>query len=178
MKRHRFGKHAFLAIVTVAGLISVPIARAEPLSSSPAPLVPIQVLSARKVFLSNAGLVGNSMVAFNRFAKTKAGVPYADFVAAMKSWGQYDCVATPADSDVVFEFRVESYFYILSGLPSYSTFLSVVILDTKTHFVLWTVESPPVDITIKFDQNVDTAVTNLLDSMKALVATGSDAGKQ
>lgn len=176
MKTHRFGQHALLAIVTVAGLISVPIARAEPLSSSPAPLVPIQVLSARKVFLSNAGLDGNSMVAFNRFSNTKAGMPYADFAAAMKSRGQYDCVATPADSDVVFEFRVESYIYSLNGLASYSTFLSVIILDTKTHFVLWTVKSP-VDITIKFDQNVDTAVTKLLDSIKTLAATGGDAGK-
>ena len=116
------------------------------------------------------------MVAFHRFANTKAGMPFADFVAAMKSRGQYDCVATPADSDVVFEFRVESYFYSLDGIASYSTYLSVIILDTKTHFVLWTVKSP-VDIAIKFDQNVNTAVTNLLDSIKTLVATGSDAGK-
>jgi hypothetical protein len=177
MKTHRFGKHALAAIVTVAGLISVPIARAEPMSSSSASLVPIQVLSAKKVFLSNAGLDGNSVVAFNRSAKTKAGIPYAAFVAAMKSRGQYDCVATPADSDVVFEFRVESYVHSLDGsLASYSTFLSVTILDTKTHFVLWTVKSP-VDITIKLDQNLGTAVTELLDSIKALGATGSDAAK-
>jgi hypothetical protein len=176
MNAYEFGKRALFTIVFVAGLTSVPNARAEPVSSSPASLVPMQVLSARKVFLSNAGLDGNSIVAFNRFAKTKAGMPYADFAAAMKSRGQYDCVATPADSDVVFEFRVESYFYSLNGLASYSTFLSVVILDTKTHFVLWTVRSP-LDITIKFDQNAGAAVTNLLDSIKALGITGSDAAK-
>jgi hypothetical protein len=176
MTAYKFGRHALFTIIFVAALASVPDARAEPLSSPSDTLVPIQVLSARKVFLSNAGLDGNSIVAFNRFAKTKAGTPYADFVAAMKSRGQYDCVATPAESDVVFEFRVESYFYSLNGLASYSTYLSVVILDTKTHFVLWTVKAP-VDITIKFDQNVDTAVANLLDSIKALAATGSDTGK-
>jgi hypothetical protein len=177
MKTHRFGKHALFVFVIVAGLTSVPIARAEPVSSSSAPLVPMQVLSARKIFLSNAGLDSSSIVAFNTLAKTKTDMPYAGFVAAMKSWARYDFVATPADSDVVFEFRVESSFSSLNGpFASYSTFLSVAILDTKTHVVLWTVKSP-LDVNKKFDQNVATAVTNLLDSIKALMTTGSDSAK-
>jgi hypothetical protein len=105
MTEYKFGKHAVFTIIFVAGLTSVPDARAEPLSSSSDTLVPIQVLSARKVFLSNAGLDGNSIVAFNIFAKTKAGMPYADFVAAIKSRGQYDRVATPADSDAAARLR-------------------------------------------------------------------------
>jgi hypothetical protein len=178
MKTHRFGKHALFAIVMGAGLTSVLIARAAPASFSPAPLVPLQVLSARKVFLSNAGLDSNSIVAFNNtWAKTKADIPYATFVAAMKSSGQYDCVVTPTDSDVVFEFRVESAFSSLLGsFPSYSTFLSVAILDPKTHFVLWTVKMP-FEVDKKFDQNVGVAVTNLLDSIKSLGTTGNDAAK-
>jgi hypothetical protein len=178
MKTHRFGRRALFAIVIVAGLTSVLIARAAPASFSPAPLVPLQVLSARKVFLSNAGLDSNSIVAFNNtWAKTKADIPYAGFVAAMKSSGQYDCVVTPTDSDVVFEFRVESAFSSLLGsFPSYSTFLSVSIFDPKTHFVLWTVKTP-FEVNKKFDQNVGVAVTNLLDSIKSLGTTGNDAAK-
>jgi hypothetical protein len=62
MKIHRFGKRALFAIVIVTSLTSVPIARAAPASLSAAPLVPLQVLSAKKVFLSNAGLDSNSIV--------------------------------------------------------------------------------------------------------------------
>ena len=153
------------------------MARGESVSSSLATLVPMQVLSAKKIFLSNAGLDGSSIVAFSTFPKTKTGMPYAGFVAAMTSWGHYDCVAAPADSDIVFEFRVESDFSSLNApFASYSTFLSVVILDTKTQFVLWSVKSP-LDVNKKFDQNVGTAVTELMDSIKALVTSGADAAK-
>jgi hypothetical protein len=177
MKTHGFGRHSVLAIVAIAGLMLAPIARTEPVSPSPASLVPTQLLSARKAFLSNAGLDGSSIVALNTFAKAKNDIPYADFVSAMKSWGQYDCVAAPADSDVVFEFRVESALSSLIGsFASYSTYLSVVILDTKTHFVLWTVKVP-LDVNKKFDQNVGTSVANLLDSIKSLTAGGGVAAK-
>lgn len=177
MKIHGFGKLSAFAIVIVASLTFAPILSAEPVSPSAAPLVPAQVLSAKKVFLSNAGLDGSSIVAFSIFAKAKTDTPYAGFFVAMKSSGQYDCVAAPADSDVVFEFRVESALNSLIGsFASYSTYLSVVILDTKTHFVLWTVRVP-LDVNKKFDQNVVASVANLLDSIKSLTAGGGVAGK-
>jgi hypothetical protein len=78
---------------------------------------------------------------------------------------------------VVFEFRVESAFSSLNGpFPSYSTFLSLAILDPKTHIVLWTVKTP-LDVDKKFDQNVGVAVNSLLGSIKSLGTTGNDAAK-
>lgn len=175
MKTRGLVKHTLVLCLLAAVLAAAPSSPAEQTSSLAAPLVPMQVRSARKIFLSNAGVDSGSIVAFNLLGKEKTDIPYAAFVAAMKSWAQYDVVTTPSDSDVVFEFRVESILSSLNGpFASFSTFISVTILDTRTHFVLWTVKSP-LAVNKKFDQNAAAAVATLLASIKVLVAAGTVA---
>jgi hypothetical protein len=85
----------------------------------------------------------------------------------MKSWGQYDLSATPAESDLIFEFRVTAAPFLSGATLTYLTFLNLAVVDAKTHFVLWTLRSP-LDVTNKIDENVNASVTTLINSLKSL----------
>ncbi len=61
--------------------------------------------------------------------------PYNQFFVAMKAWGRYDVVETPTDADLVLELRFTAS---LSSCDTYQPLLALAILDTKTHFRLWT----------------------------------------
>jgi len=111
---------AFWITAVMAFLIVVPFATAKkPPETTPVP-IPVQVLTAKKVFIS----YGES--------DADPGAPdltYNEFYAMMKSWGKYELVSAPADSDLVFEVRY------LSGISDSQLRLSIV--DPKTHIVLW-----------------------------------------
>src|ERR1700683_1783408 len=94
--------------------------------------VPAQIISAHKVFISNAGADVPARAIFNR-----AGDPeeaYNGFYSSMQSWGKYELVSTPADADLVFELRFTA--------PAYGPEFDLTILDAKTHFLLWTMTQP------------------------------------
>lgn len=110
----------FWIMAVMALLMVVPFATAKkPLETTSAP-IPVQVLTAKKVFIS----YGES--------DADPGAPdltYNEFYAMMKNWGKYELVSSPADSDLVFEIR------FLSGISDSQLRLSIV--DPKTHIVLW-----------------------------------------
>jgi hypothetical protein len=144
-----------------------PLAYAEP-SNEPPPPVPAQVLSAKTVFLSNRSLDAGSMIAF---AGNPPTVPFERFYAALHSWGHFTMVDTPAEADLVLEFRVDAALLSAGqGLATYSMFLTLTVLDPKTHFVLWTIEAP---LQSRLEQSVNSAVTQLLHSFDALLASGT-----
>src|SRR5262249_58085013 len=66
--------------------------------------IPAQILSAKKVFIANAG--GDE----SRFdAPGYTGGPdrfYNEFYAGAKSWGRYELVSTPAEADLIFEIQL------------------------------------------------------------------------
>ncbi len=111
---------SFWIMVVMALLTAVPIATAKkPIDVTPAP-IPVQVQTAKKVFIS----YGES--------DADPGAPdltYNEFYAMIKSWGKFELVSSPADSDLVFEIR------FLSGISDSQLRLSIV--DPKTHIVLW-----------------------------------------
>jgi hypothetical protein len=123
-------------VALVLASAAVPAVRAQDQKAAlPAP-VPAQIISGRKVFLSNApGEIDSGY----------SGGPYRaydQFYAAMKSWGRYELVAAPADADLVFEIRFSSEIGAVSvsngvGGSGKSRQLRVVILDPKTHVPLW-----------------------------------------
>jgi hypothetical protein len=88
---------ASLAIsLTCAGLSGAQ--KSTPVPSAP---VPAQILSAKKVFIANGG--GDE----SRFESPQyTGGPDRlcnEFYAAMKSWGRYELVSSPAQADLIFE---------------------------------------------------------------------------
>jgi hypothetical protein len=87
-----------LTVVAAVALAAVPLAGANP-ASDPVPQVvaapvPIQILTGKKLFVSNGISTATPDV---------PNLPYNEFYADMKAWGRYELVATPADADLVFE---------------------------------------------------------------------------
>jgi hypothetical protein len=90
MKGHR--RCLILALVVVF---------ASTLTAQQPPEVPVapvraQVLEGKKAFISNGESTGHT------------GIPdraYNEFYAAMKAWGRYHLVPTPAEADLVLEVR-------------------------------------------------------------------------
>jgi hypothetical protein len=154
-----------VCVMILVALVADPVIGAETVSALPAAPVPTQVLSAKKVFLSNLGADAGAAVAFHNRANPDAA--YNGFFAAMKSSGQYDLSATPAESDLIFEFRVAAAPFLSGPTLTYLAFLNLTVVDAKTHFVLWTLRSP-LDVTNKIDENVNVSVATLINSLKSL----------
>jgi hypothetical protein len=148
----------------------VGIANAAPPSSGRAPL-PAPLLSARKAYLANGGLDAGSLVASNG---RMTDLPYDRIYTALQTWGRYDLVTNPADSEVVLEFRVESAPERGGALFLYRTFLSATVYDTRSRFVLWTIKAPMRTFRA---QDVDLAIADVVSSLKTLVTAGGAPAK-
>lgn len=80
-------------------------------------------------------------------------------------------MAAPAAADLVFEFHVDAALFSAGqGVATYSMFLTLTVLDPKTHVALATLEAP---LQSRLESSVNTAVTQLLNSFEALLAAGS-----
>jgi hypothetical protein len=165
--------------VFASGLIFAPaLSSQQPKAIAAAP-VPVQIVAARKVFISYAGADIVSQAAFKR-----AGEPdqaYTHFYSAMQSWGRYEIVSAPADADLVFEIRFTAP---ISGCETcYQPQMGLTILDAKTHFILWTLTAPVQGAFRKATwlKNFDQGLNALMDDLKKLsapsVATGEPANK-
>jgi hypothetical protein len=159
----------FSAALAIA-LTSVPLLTGQPSPESGQAPIPEQILTARKVFISNAGLDANSIAVFRRAGD--ANLPYNRFYAAMKNWGRFEIVGAPSDADLVFETRYIAAVSEWGKATVYDPRLELTILDSKTHFILWTL-AEPVDGALRkatFDKNFDKGVANLMAVLKSLIA--------
>jgi hypothetical protein len=151
-------------IALMAALVAVPALRGQQPKATSGP-VPAQIVSARKVFISNAG----ADIAAESFFR-RAGEPdqaYDHFYSAMQSWGRYELVSSPADADLVFEIRFTAPMYYNGNLAIYEPQFGLSILDGKTHFLLWNLAEPVEGAFRKttwlknFDQGLDLLMGNL-----------------
>jgi hypothetical protein len=116
---------------------------------------------AKKVFISNNP--GDNAV-----PEGTPEVTYDEFYAAMKSWGRYELVSTPADADLVFEIS-----FNFGPTP----YLRLLILDQKTHVLLWPIaqQVKPWALAATRRKNFDQAMANLVDDFKKLAGQPSSA---
>ena len=145
-------------------------------SIAPAP-VPPAIQSARKVFLSNAG---SDSGLFPHPFSGGADRPYNQFYAAMQSWGRYQIVDDPAAADLVLELHLTApngptnankQLGASDPLPMFR----LVVLDGKTHFILWAVSESidPAVVQKTHDRNFDDALTSLVSDFKAVASRSS-----
>jgi hypothetical protein len=136
---------------------------ASPLAVAP---VPPQLLSAKTVFISNAGadsglfphpFTGDQDRAYNQF--------YAD----VESWGRYELVSSPAEADLIFELQLTapngpSNADKSKGASDPLPMLRLVIYDRPTHYVLWalTESIEPAALQKTHDHNFEEAVSRLV----------------
>ncbi len=119
--------------LAVLGLIQAASAQ-QSKETAPAP-VPAQIAAAQKIFISNAGGASLEAVIDETVFNGGPDRPYNEFYAAMKSWGRYEVVSSPAEADLVFEI---SWALTDTGLrlPVLGQ-LRLVIIDPKTRITLW-----------------------------------------
>lgn len=148
-----------LILLTASGLF----AQSTPLPQ-PAP-IPAPILSARKIFIANAGMDAVSLQ-FLGYIHIPPTEPYDALYAGMQSWGKYQIVADPAAADLVFEIHSREH---SPGIAAFQT--SVSILDARTHFLLWTV-TQPIQLAVRKEtwrKNILAANENLIAQLKSLV---------
>ena len=125
----RVNRQVIPAMASIVTLLSASLLSAQDGSSAPAAPVPAQIANAKKAFISNAG-EQRDLEGDLRFT----GGPdraYNQFYAAIRDWGNYALVATPADADLVLQVHLAD----LTG--SYDE-LRLTLLDPKSHVTLWT----------------------------------------
>jgi hypothetical protein len=136
-------------------------------STTKAP-VPSQIISAKKVFISNGGSDAISLAAFKKDGDRDK--PYNLFYATMKTWGKYELVSTPGEAHLVMEVRFGAPLIDADKLPTYAPQLSVLIFDAQTHFLLWTITEPTEGAYRKatFERNLDETFANVMKELKQL----------
>jgi len=163
---------AFLAGILGGAWVSVPQCAAQANTAVAAP-VPTQILSAKKVFVSNMGVDAYALPAFKK--EQEVDKPYNRFYAAMKTWGRYALVDNPDHADLVFEIRFVAPLAYWGNLATYAPQFGLAIVDAKTHFTLWTMVEPVEGAFRKatWHKNFSQGMTNLMDDLKKVTATSS-----
>jgi hypothetical protein len=164
----RINRQVIPAMVSIVTLLSVSLLSAQDRSAAPAAPVPAPILNAKKAFISNAG-EQRDLDGDLRFT----GGPdraYNQFYAAMKDWGRYDLVSTPADADLVLQIHV-------ADLPgSYDEF-RLTLLDPKSNVTLWTFSEHAAKAGSRkaCDASFDRATSLISDDLKKLAAAPATA---
>ena len=166
----RIDRLSILWIIVLLTLASLSSWGAGAQSKADAAPVPPLIVSARSVFVSNAGSGCNP---FGRVGFS--GGPnwaYNQFFAAMKGWGKYQLAAAPADADLVFEISFTCPVAFYGTTPGDDPQLKLVILDVKTRIMLWEITEHIEGAWRKsnLDKNFDEAMRRLVGDLKELAA--------
>jgi len=163
-----------LSIFVAIALFLVPLARGQkPAEVLPAPL-PAQIYTSKRVFISNAGGDNNYLY---------SGGPdrlYNQFYVALQSWGRYQLVANPAESDLVLAVSFSNPFTgdnsqrgNGSTQPAVGRSVSdpqfrLTIIDPGTRVTLWTF-TEHVQVALlqsNRDKNFDQALAAIVNDLK------------
>jgi len=134
----------------------------------PAP-IPAQIITAKKVFISNA-----PGYAFGDYYPVDH--TYNQFYALVKDWRRYELVSSPAEADLVIEISLTAIITAVrgsaaSGCSSKGEMqFRVTILDPKTRISLWWFSEPVQGAFRRATllKNVDMAMTNVVGDLKKL----------
>ena len=168
---------SFFRLVAVLVLLAgAPLAWSQNAPAIPVAPVPTQIVIAKRVFISNVGVDATSPIHFKR---TRGNEPYEQFYVAMKHSGRYELVGAPADADLVLQLRFSAP---LNSCQTYQPQLTLDILDTKTHFLLWTFTEtvkdvgrhPLFEVNANWDKNLKEGIDNLVDDLLRLSGQPAD----
>jgi hypothetical protein len=155
-----------------ASLLSATSACAQQLSSTAAAPVPRALLTAKKVFISNAGADSGL------FPHPFSGSPdrgYNQFYQAVRGWGRYELVQEPEGADLVIEIQLSapngpSTADKQKGASDPLPMFRLLIFDRKTHYTLWALTESILAANLQktHDRNFDDALANLALDLKKL----------
>ena len=137
----------------------------NPAQVSQAP-VPAQIFSAKKVFISNVG--GDVDISPDHYS----GGPdraYNQFYAAIKNWGRYEPVLTPADAELIFELHFDAHIRVNESGQTWSRpQFRLLITDVKTRAVLWSFTEYLPTRGATHDQSFDRGLVALVNDVAKL----------
>jgi hypothetical protein len=156
-----------LSIFVATALFLVPFARGQKSEVLPAPL-PSQIHTSKSVFISNAG--GDT----NYFYSGGPDRLYNQFYVALQSWGRYQLVANPAESDLVLAVSFSNPFTgDNTTQPAVGRSVSdpqfrLTIIDPGTRVTLWTFTEHVQFALLQGnrDKNFDQALAALVNDLK------------
>lgn len=164
----------WLASVFVLASVSAVAQQAPQVGVAP---VPPAILSGKKVFLSNAGADGGL---FPHPFSGGADRGYNQFYAMLQGWGRYELVADPQEAELVFELQLTAPSGPANankqkGASDPWPMFRLVVLDRKTHYILWTFMEPiePANLQKTHDRNFDDALAALTTDLKKLTSQTS-----
>lgn len=163
-------------VLLVISLVVDPTLAQQPKDVSPAP-VPAQIVSAKKVFISNGGGEEADPRSFG-FPDVNPDRPYNQFYAALRNSGKYEVVPAPVDADLVLDIRFTHLLILTADInrPRYDPVLRLRILDPKSGTLLWAfserVATPGgPHANEKRESAFDQALTALFDDFGKLAST-------
>lgn len=136
--------------------------------------------AAKKVFISNGGGVDLQDALDFTIVKGGPDRAYDQFFSAMKKWGRYDLVSSPADADLILEISFDLSDSGLRSLASESPFstitpvmgqLRLVVIDPKTRVTLWTIAEYAQGAVLEGnrEKNFNMAMDTIVNRLKSLV---------
>lgn len=146
-------------------------------SKTPENAVPIGILNAKSVFLSNGG---SDAGLFPEPFSGDANRPYFGFLAHLQQLQKYDLLPDPSQADLVMEIQLLAPTGPQNrskqlGAADFLPFFKLTIYDRKTHYVLWTI-TEPIELAMRqktHDNNFDVALSHVVDDLQALSAPGA-----
>lgn len=102
--------------------------------------------------------------------QTKSRSPYNSTYAALQAWGHWQLVSAPENSDLVLVVRFTAPADSVTKV--YAPQIELTILDSKTHFPLWTLTQPVAGAfrEATWKKNYAGGITEIVAQLKALVA--------
>jgi hypothetical protein len=155
-------------------LPTVLLAQTKPATAAP---IPAQIPAAKKIFIANAG--SDQMAEDDPIFSGGPDRAYNQFYAAMKNWGRFDIVGSPAKADLLLEIRQEVQTVSLGGKAGASNIplFRLTVRDPKTNALLWAFH-----VHAKFgvgqansDRNFDQTIERLVSDLQAVVSPASNA---
>jgi hypothetical protein len=158
---------SIIGMCLATALVAVPL-WGQQAQEIPAAPVPAQILSAKKVFISNAGEETNYWRHRINWYSGGPNRAYNQLYAAIKSWGHYELVSAPGDADLAFEIRFEDRAPQSTEMSQFR----LLVLDPKTRITLWAFTSyvEPANRAKNRDKNYDLALAALVDDVKSIVS--------
>jgi hypothetical protein len=156
---NRISRLAAICVTSAIVLLTAHIAKAQKTSDVPPAPVPIQILTAKKIFITN----GDSDPVLD-----VPNLAYSELYASLKSLGIYQFVQTPADADVVLEVRFEIV------IPTQGYYLlRLAIIDPKTSIVLWRITEhvQPWAREATGRKNIDEAMAAVVSELNKLIVS-------
>lgn len=162
------------SILVLAAASLTPLTQAQTAKPQPAPIPPA-ILTAKTIFLSNGG-TDAGLFPHPFSGSTARG--YDEFYAALRATGRYQFVSSPADADLVLEFRLQAPLGPANddktkGAADPLPTVSVKIYDRPTHYVLWAFseEIEGANFQQTHDRNFDEAIARLAKDFETLTGT-------